>query len=139
MIEFFGKLFGVPTIEEAQAISDAGSFLNLEGIILWPWIKGIFLIYISIGALMFMWWIYTGIRDAYRDSYGLNKIEHAKYNFQDHLERNFENFWKVLLAHLFAWPIGVISFFENGGFRVSKFLPFVVDKYDRWKSPEKYI
>ena len=138
MLENF---FHIPTVAEATALKAAGQLgaFNVNGIIAWSWFKLFFVIYASIGLLMFLWWIYTEIKDAYKLAYADDNTGIQKEDFEYQLKHNFENFFGVFFIHIFVWPAGAYDFISNIDFKFSKIIPYFVDKWDRHKRPEKYI
>jgi len=140
MLQMLENFFHIPTITEAIALKATGQFsaLNITGVIVWSWVKLFLVIYASIGLMMFLWWVYYEIRDAYKRSYNNNNIN-QKEDFEYQLKCSFENFFGVFFVHIFLWPAGAYDFISNIDFKFSKIIPYFVDKWDRRKRPEKYI
>ena len=141
MLQMLESFFHIPTVAEATALKAAGQLgaFNVNGIIAWSFFKLFFVIYTTIGLLMFLWWVYGGIRDAYKLAYANDNTGIQKEDFEYELKCKFEDFFASFFIHIFIWPVAVYELISNIDFKFSKVIPYFVDKWDRHKRPEKYI
>ena len=132
------EFFIVPT--KAQAIILAsGSGLNANGVIIIAIAKIFFTIYLSLGLIFFISWIFFELRQAYVCSYDDKKITKNKSSyFEDELSTRFSKIASPFFIFIFLWP-GIIIGLIADNFSLVKSISKLVDIYHRHKSPEDYI